>query len=160
VPWSELGPATWVALLAAAGAVVQLAAASRRDLGAIPIAAGGAALVLAGQGSPLLGGALGVAAVVAAVAWARAAAHAVGRPEVNGLVLAVVVLAASARGWAPTVVPGVPDDAVRGAAVAPCVLAGVLGVVLALERPGPRRSRPPARIHVPVVEEPGDGAPG
>lgn len=94
-----------------------------------------------------MAGAVGVAAVLSALAWARGARAGVARPGLCGAVLAAGVLAGVAPLFA-----GDAAEAVRAGGPVAVIVTGALAGVLALERPGPHR-RPPrwfGRIRVEV----------
>lgn len=132
----------WVAMIAALFAVVQAVYAPRRDLGPMTIGLGGSALMLSlPAGSAYVAIALTVSLAIAAAAWTRAGRHGVGRPALNGAALATVAICGLVSLWLPDVAPSLDLQRVLDVLLMPCLLVTVVGGVLALERPGPRRTR-------------------
>jgi hypothetical protein len=128
-----------LAVFALVWAVLQLAVATRRDVGVVTIAAL-AGSVLIGSTSPVVHlGLVGISATVAAAAWSRGARRGVGRPAVTGGGLAISVLTLVGHRLLSVLAPGAPVDVFADVLMAPLVLTAVLGFALALERPGPRR---------------------
>jgi hypothetical protein len=121
---------------------VHFALASRRDLGSVTLGLAGCALLLIEPDSTLyVGTGLTLTAVISAAAWVRGSRHGVGRPGLNGLALGTVALAALTPLWLPALSPSLPMEDLRAALLMPCLFAGLMGGVLALERPGPRHIR-------------------
>ena len=110
-----------------------------------------AVLVMARPPTPEVAALLVVGAMLAALAWVRAAAHGVGRPELNGVALAVGLVAGLAPHWAPFV--GMEGTQIARVAVIPCLLIAAMGGILAVERPGPRATRTRWYGRVPVGDE-------
>ncbi|MBT3224082.1 MAG: hypothetical protein HN348_33860 [Proteobacteria bacterium] len=139
------------ALITVFCALMQLFAASRRDLGPMTIGLVSAVLVIARPPGAEVAALLVIAALVAALAWARAAAHGVGRPALNGVALAVGMVAGLSPYW--TLPMGWEETNIARVAVIPCLLIAAMGGILAAERPGPRPTRTRWYGRVPV----GDG---
>jgi hypothetical protein len=140
--------AEWLALAAALWAVLQLAAASWRDLGPLTIGLLGASVMTAEQEairgdapSKLLLALLVAGGLLAAVAWARGARHNVGRLALNGLSLLAAIAACTLPWLLPSMWLGRPVPLV-GVAAIPCGLVALIATAAALERPGNRYVRP------------------
>lgn len=129
----------------AAGAVLwallQAILASWRDLAPVTIGIAGCALLL-GPDALYHVGAVVLALVVSALAEARAARHGVGRPALVMLAVAGVTVGGLLPVWGPALLPDADPGRLRAVGLMPCMVAGAIGGVLALERPG-IRPRPP-----------------
>jgi hypothetical protein len=109
-----------------------------RDLGPLTVATGGAALLVAlPRPEPPVLALVAAAALLASVAWARGAARGVGRPALDGLVLAGAVVAGMLVAGLP---PYAPAVVVKAATIGALALLGALATGLALERPGGARA--------------------
>lgn len=150
--WSVSEIAGAVAILAAA---VQLGVASWRDLGVVTLCVSGTALLLA-RGTPSLWavGFVVVAVILAAVAWNRGARHGVGRPGLVGVGLVVGLLVAIVPWGIGSLVPPPLKERIVEVAVVMVGLTTSVGLALALERPGPRRTRKRWFRRVEIVEHP------
>jgi hypothetical protein len=113
-------------------AALQLLMAGWRDLGPVTIVCGGILALLAP--GPALPGALAAAALIAALAWARAARLGVGHPAHNGLALA---LALAGVALVPLLEGRLPQARVVLASAEGGL--GALVAVMALRRPTSRR---------------------
>lgn len=131
------------AAVATAMAAAQWLASPWRDLGVLTLCAAGASLCLA-RGFPTSWAAIlvGIALVLGAVAWARGARHGVGRPGLIGVGMVALALGMLSPFVLPDLVPPGPRERVVEVAVVFIGLCAVVGLPLALERPGPRRPRP------------------
>lgn len=134
-------------------AMLQAMGAAWRDAGIVTMCAVGATLVLTrGDPSVLAASLLVGALAIAAAGWMRGGRQGVGRPGLDGLGFTV----AAACGLMPFVVrdlvpPGVREWYIAVALVALGITAAT-GLVLALERPGPRRRRPRFFRRVQVID--------
>lgn len=150
--WSVSEIAGAVAVLTGA---VQLGLAGWRDLGVVTLCAAGTALLLA-RGAPTVWtvGLVVVAVLLAAGAWNRGARHGVGRPGLAGVGLAVGVLAVTVPWAAGSLVPPPLKERMVEVAVVLVGLTASVGLALAMERPGPRRTRQRWFRRVEIVEHP------
>jgi len=145
----------WMAMCVVLFAVAQGVYAPKRDLGPATIGLAGSTLILSlPLGSVYVAVALTVAGFIAAFAWVRAGRHGVGRPALNGAALATVAISALVPIWLPEVAPNLDPQRARDVLLMPCLLVSVVGLVLALERPGPRRTRVHWVGKIPIEEPP------
>lgn len=149
--WTDSEIAAGVAVLLG---FLQVLAAPWRDLGIVSLAGVGASLVLARGEPTIVAAALLIGAgLLMAWAWNRGSRRGVGRPGLDGVGVAVAVVAGLWPFVLPdTVPPGPREHGVELALVALGLTASV-GLALALERPGPRRLRPRFFRRVEVVEQ-------
>jgi hypothetical protein len=134
---------TAVAATAALCAGLQLVLARWRDLGPLTIGVGGCAMVL-GLPSPGVEvlGAVVVSALLAGAGWARGGRRGVGRPALDGLVLAGAIAGAATVPLLEGRVP-LPAASLRAAVVASLALLTLVATGLSLQ--APRVGLPPPR---------------
>jgi len=152
----------WVALGAVLFAGGQFVYAPRRDLGSVTLGLAGSAGVLSmPEGSTFVAIALTTALLIATAAWFRAGRHGVGRPALNGLAVATVSTCALAPMWLPALDPNLDSQQLQNILLMPCLFVTMFCGLLALERPGPRRTRIHwiGRIHIEEPEPPVSEAP-
>ncbi len=154
----ELLPADlpeWVAMAALLFALAQGVWASHRDLGPITVGMAGSALILSlPEISAYVAVAVTTTLLIAALSWFRAGRHGVGRPALNGAALATVAVCGLVPAWLPAVAPGADLQRVLDVLLMPCLMITVVGGFLALERPGPRRTRVHWVGKIPIEEPP------
>ena len=147
----SLGTAEWLGVVALVWAAVQFLVAARRDVGAMTVGLVGISVMMAAVPTSFLALTLLGSLLLAVLAWVRAGSNGVGRPAVNGVAILIAAVCGSIRWWWPLIGGSVPVDRAVSVALVPCALVISVAGVLALERPGPRRSRPRWYRKVPIL---------